>query len=129
MGRCGFLQDRFSDKTFCAVGSKFAAEVFILSTLENSHQISRSRSLVRELSLWRNCNSQNKWNPLIKNNYSLYMFKSSLFLISRTHTEFFNRAEHILYVLIFHRVKWCCIFIFTYAKRWVLIYNNNNSNN
>ena len=51
------------------------------------------------------------------------MFTSSLFLISRTHTEFFKRAEHILYILIFHRVKWCCIFIFTYAKRWVLIYS------
>ena len=51
------------------------------------------------------------------------MFTSSLFLISRTHTEFFNRAEHILYILIFHRVKRCCIFIFTYAERWVLIYS------
>ena len=49
------------------------------------------------------------------------MFTSSLFLISRKHTEFFNRAEHILYILIFHRVKWCCIFTFTYAKRRVLI--------
>ena len=49
----------------------------------------------------------------VKNNYSLYMFTSSLFLTSRTHTEFFNRAEHILYILIFHRVKWCWIFIFS----------------
>ena len=41
MGRCAFLLNRFSDKTFCAVGSKFAAyfEVFVLSTLEKSHQI------------------------------------------------------------------------------------------
>jgi len=41
MGRCAFLQDRFSDKTFCAVGSKFAAyfEVFVLSTLEKNPQI------------------------------------------------------------------------------------------
>ena len=59
----------------------------------------------------------------VKNNYSLHMFTSSLFLISRTHTEFSNRAEHILYILIFYRVKWCCIFIFAYAKRWVLIYS------
>ena len=42
MGGRGFLQDRFSDKSFCAVGSKFAAEVFVLSTLEKSDQISRS---------------------------------------------------------------------------------------
>ena len=49
------------------------------------------------------------------------MFTSSLFLISQTHTEFFNCTEHILYILIFHRVKWCCIFTFTYAKRRVLI--------
>ena len=51
------------------------------------------------------------------------MFTSSLFFISRTHTEFFNRTEYILYILIFRRVKRCCIFIFTYAERWVLIYS------
>ena len=51
------------------------------------------------------------------------MFTSSLFLISRTHTEFFCRAEHILYILIFHRVKWYCIFILTYAECWALIYS------
>ena len=51
------------------------------------------------------------------------LFFISLFFISQTHTEFFNRTEYILYILIFRRVKRCCIFIFTYAERWVLIYN------
>ena len=51
------------------------------------------------------------------------MFTSALFVISWTHTEFFNCAEYILYILIFHRVKRCCIFIFTDAERWVLTYS------
>ena len=40
-GRRAFLQDRFSDKTFSTVGSKFAEdfEFFVLTTLENYHQI------------------------------------------------------------------------------------------
>ena len=43
-GRRAFLQDRFSDKTSSAVGSKFAEdfEFFVLTTLENYHQISHS---------------------------------------------------------------------------------------
>ena len=44
MGICAFLQDRFPDKTFSAIGSKFAADfkVLVLLTLEKNHQISHS---------------------------------------------------------------------------------------
>ena len=44
MGICAFLQDRFSDKTFSAIGSKFAADfkVLVLLTPEKNHQISHS---------------------------------------------------------------------------------------
>ena len=48
------------------------------------------------------------------------MFTSSLFFISRTHTEFFNRTEYILYILI---IIGRCILMFTYAERWVLSYS------
>ena len=46
--------------------------------------------------------------------------------ICNTHrviSHFFDRSEYILYILTFHRVKRCCIYIFTYAERWVLIYS------
>ena len=61
------------------------------------------------------------WKECVKI-FLILVYKFSFLHISNTY-RIFNRTEYILYVLIFHRVKRCCIFIFTYAERWVLIYS------
>ena len=69
---------------------------------------------------WCNYISQNKWNLLINERnvlkiFLIHVYQLSFLNISNTYRVFsnslFSTALNIIYILLFHRVKRCCILI------------------
>ena len=121
---CAFLQDRFSDKTFSAIGSKFAAdfEVFVLLTLEKNHQISHSGpwSVTYHFGLMTFCKTnETLWLNVLKI-FLIHVYKCSFLNILNTYRVFQLRWIYPLYFDFSLGEK---MLYFYFYLRWVLIYS------